>query len=107
MKTWGENITSGLGVGLIGFLLVLVAFAVGIPLILLDLVLPGIIAIVVLVLLAVLWTNTAEVVVVAALYEFSKTGEMPDLDGAGKQVQERLGWENESPEMTAWREGTA
>ena len=107
VKTWGENITSGLGVGLIGFLLVLVAFAVGIPLILLDLVLPGIIAIVVLVLLAVLWTNTAEVVVVAALYEFSKTGEMPDLDGAGKQVQERLGWENESPEMTAWREGTA
>ena len=107
MKTWGENITSGLGVGLIGFLLVLVAFAVGIPLILLELVLPGIIAIVVLVLLAVLWTNTAEVVVVAALYEFSKTGEMPDLDGAGKQVQERLGWENESPEMTAWREGTA
>ena len=75
--------------------------------VLLDLVLPGIIAIVVLVLLAVLWTNTAEVVVVAALYEFSKTGEMPDLDGAGKQVQERLGWENESPEMTAWREGTA
>ena len=107
VKTWGENITSGLGVGLIGFLLVLVAFAVGIPLILLELVLPGIIAIVVLVLLAVLWTNTAEVVVVAALYEFSKTGEMPDLDGAGKQVQERLGWENESPEMTAWREGTA
>ncbi|MCH2448483.1 MAG: DUF6159 family protein, partial [Candidatus Poseidoniia archaeon] len=107
VKTWGENITSGLGVGLIGFLLVLVAFAVGIPLILLGLVLPGIIAIVVLMLLAILWTNTAEVVVVAALYEFSKTGEMPDLDGAGKQVQERLGWENESPEMTAWREGTA
>ncbi len=107
VKTWGENITSGLGVGLIGFLLVLVAFAVGIPLILLGLVLPGIIAIVVLMLLAILWTNTAEVVVVAALYEFSKTGEMPDLDGAGKQVQERLGWENESPEMKAWREGTA
>ena len=107
VKTWGENITSGLGVGLIGFLLVLVAFAVGIPLILLDLVLPGIITIVVLVLLAILWTNTAEVVVVAALYEFAKTGEMPDLDGAGKQVQERLGWENESPEMQAWREGTA
>ena len=107
VKTWGENITSGLGVGLIGFLLVLVAFAVGIPLILLDLVLPGIIAIVVLVLLAILWTNTAEVVVVAALYEFAKTGEMPDLDGAGKQVQERLGWENESPEMQAWRKGTA
>ena len=61
----------------------------------------------VLMLLAILWTNTAEVVVVAALYEFAKTGEMPDLDGAGKQVQERLGWENESPEMQAWREGTA
>ena len=107
VKTWGENITSGLGVGLIGFLLVLVAFAVGIPLILLGLVLPGIIAIVVLVLLAVLWTNTAEVVVVAALYEFARTGEMPDLDGAGKQVQKHLGWENESPEMQAWRKGTA
>ena len=107
VKTWGENITSGLGVGRIGFLLVLVAFAVGIPLILLDLVLPGIITIVVLVLLAILWTNTAEVVVVAALYEFAKTGEMPDLDGAGKQVQERLGWENASPEMQAWRKGTA
>ena len=51
--------------------------------------------------------TTAEVVVVAALYEFAKTGEMPDLDGAGKQVQERLGWENESPEMQAWREGAA
>ncbi|MDP6364152.1 MAG: DUF6159 family protein [Candidatus Poseidoniia archaeon] len=106
-KTWGENITSGLGVGLIGFLLVLVAFAVGVPLILVGLVLPGIIAIVVLVLLAVLWTNTAEVVVVAALYEFARTGEMPDLDGAGKQVQQHLGWENESPEMQAWRKGTA
>ena len=106
-KTWGENITSGLGVGLIGFLLVLVAFAVGIPLILLGLVLPGIIAIVVLMLLAILWTNTAEVVVVAALYEFARTGEMPDLDGAGKQVQKHLGWENESPEMQAWRKGTA
>jgi hypothetical protein len=106
-KTWGENITSGLGVGLIGFLLVLVAFAVGIPLILFGLVLPGIIAIVMLVLLAVLWTNTAEVVVVAALYEFARTGEMPDLDGAGKQVQKHLGWENESPEMQAWREGSA
>ena len=107
VKTWGENITSGLGVGLIGFLLVLVAFAVGIPLILLGLVLPGIIVIVVLALLAVLWTNTAEVVVVAALYEFARTGEMPDLDGAGKQVQKHLGWENESPEMQAWREGSA
>ena len=107
VKTWGENITSGLGVGLIGFLLVIFAFAVGIPLILLGLVLPGIIAIVVLMLLAILWTNTAEVVVVAALYEFAKTGEMPDLDGAGKQVQERLSWDNESPEMVAWRKGTA
>ena len=107
VKTWGENITSSLGVGLIGFLLVILAFAVGIPLILVDLVLPGIVAIVVLMLLAILWTNTAEVVVVAALYEFAKTGEMPDLDGTGKQVQERLGWENESPEMQAWREGTA
>ena len=107
VKTWGENITSGLGVGLIGFLLVILAVAVGMPLILLGLVLPGIVAIVVLMLLAILWTNTAEVVVVAALYEFSKTGEMPDLDGTGKQVQERLGWENESPEMQAWREGTA
>ena len=107
VKTWGENITSSLGVGLIGFLLVILAFAVGIPLILVDLVLPGIVAIVVLMLLAILWTNTAEVVVVAALYEFAKTGEMPDLDGTGKQVQERLGWENESPEMQAWRKGTA
>ena len=33
VKTWGENITSGLGVGLIGFLLVILAFAVGMPLI--------------------------------------------------------------------------
>ena len=26
---------------------------------------------------------------------------------AGKQVQKHLGWENESPEMQAWREGSA
>ena len=60
----------------------------------------------------ILWSNTAEVVVVAALYEFSKTGKMPDLNGNGAKFEEALpwesksGWDNESAETKAWREGT-
>jgi len=50
--------------------------------------------------------------VVAALYEYAKTGKMPDLNGNGSQFEEALpwesksGWANESAETKAWREGT-
>jgi hypothetical protein len=60
----------------------------------------------------ILWANTAEVVVVAALYEYAKTGKMPDLNGNGSKFEEALpwksesGWDNESVENKAWRKGT-
>jgi hypothetical protein len=111
-KTWGENVTSGLGIGLIS--LVGIVFSLAVAGLIYFTISPtvGIIVAVALIGIIVLWTNTAEVVVVAALYEFSKTGKMPDLNGNGAKFEEALpwkpksGWANESAETKAWREGT-
>jgi len=110
-KTWGENVTSGLGIGFIS--LVGIVFSLAVAGLIFFTISPmvGIIVAVALIGIIVLWTNTA-VVVVAALYEFSKTGKMPDMNGNGAKFEEALpwkpksGWANESAETKAWREGT-
>ena len=111
-KTWGENVTSGLGIGFIS--LVGIVFSLAVAGLIYFTISPtvGIIVAVALIGIIVLWTNTAEVVVVAALYEYAKTGKMPDLNGNGAKFEEALpwesksGWANESAETKAWREGT-
>ena len=112
-KTWGENVTSGLGIGFIS--LVGIVFSLVVAGLIYFTISPigGIIIGVALIGIIVLWANTAEVVVVAALYEFAKTRKMPNLDGNGAKFEEALpwepksGWANESAEIKAWREGTS
>ena len=110
-KTWGENVTSGLGIGLITLVGIIVSLLIGYLVFMISPI-TGIIIAVALIGILILWSNTAEVVVVAALYEFSKTGKMPDLNGNGAKFEEALpwesksGWANESAETKAWREGT-
>jgi len=80
-KSWGENITSGLGIGIIGgfFVVVMALLTVGMmvafgPFWYVGLVIGGIgIA------TALAWTNAAEQVAVTALYLYSKNGEMPQI----------------------------
>ena len=81
-KTWGENVTSGLGIGLITLVGIIVSLLIGYLVFMISPI-AGIIIAVALIGILILWSNTAEVVVVAALYEFSKTGKMPDLNGNG------------------------
>ena len=110
-KTWGENVTSGLGIGLITVIGIVISLGISFLIFMIS---PeaGIIVGVLLIGGLILWANTAEVVVVAALYEYAKTGKMPDLNGNGAKFEEALpwesksGWANESAETKAWREGT-
>ena len=110
-KTWGENVTSGLGIGLITVIGIVISLGISFLIFMIS---PeaGIIVGVLLIGGLILWANTAEVVVVAALYEYAKTGKMPDLNGNGSRFEEALpwksesGWDNESAETKAWREGT-
>ena len=110
-KTWGENITSGLGIGLITLFGIIVSLLIGYLIFMISPI-AGMVIAAALIGILILWTNTAEVVVVAALYEYAKTGKMPDLNGNGSQFEEALpwesksGWANESAETKAWREGT-
>jgi len=110
-KTWGENVTSGLGIGLITLVGIIVSLLIGYLVFMISQI-AGIVITVALIGILILWTNTAEVVVVAALYEFAKTGKMPDMNGNGAKFEEALpwkpksGWANESAETKAWREGT-
>lgn len=80
-KTWGENVTSGLGIGLItglfAFLIIIVTVVMGVALGQLwwvGLVVGGL-AMAIL----IMWSSAAEQVAVSALYLYSKTGEMPKL----------------------------
>ena len=110
-KTWGENVTSGLGIGLISLIGIAISLGISFLIFMISQML-GIIVGVILVGILILWANTAEVVVVAALYEFAKTGKMPNLNGNGSKFEEALpwesksGWANESAETKAWRKGT-
>jgi hypothetical protein len=111
-KTWGENVTSGLGIGLISLIGIAISLGISFLIFMISPML-GITVGVILVGILILWANTAEVVVVAALYEFAKTGKMPNLNGNGSKFEEALpwqsksGWANETAENKAWRDGTA
>jgi len=111
-KTWGENVTSGLGIGLISLIGIVISLGISFLIFMISPML-GITVGVILVGILILWANTAEVVVVAALYEFAKTGKMPNLNGNGSRFEEALpwesksGWANETAENKAWRDGTA
>jgi hypothetical protein len=77
-RTWGENITSGLGIGLVGFLM-------GIPLVVITIALTvaigpaGLLVGAILLGLLVAWVNAAEQVAVVALYRFATDGKMPKM----------------------------
>jgi hypothetical protein len=84
--TWGENITSGLGIGLVGFL-------IAIPLVILTLALTtalgpaGLLVGAIGFGLLLAWVNAAEQVAVVALYRFATDGKMPKLyRDAGMQI---------------------
>jgi len=85
-STWGENISSGLGIGLIAFL-------IGVPLVLVTIVLTvalgpfGLLFGALSIGLLIAWANAAEQVAVVALYRFAKDGQMPQLyQDAGMQT---------------------
>jgi len=77
-STWGENITSGLGIGLIAFL-------IGIPLVMVTIALTAVAGPVglffgaIAIGLLIAWANAAEQVAVVALYRFAKDGQMPKI----------------------------
>ena len=85
-STWGENISSGLGIGLIAFL-------IGVPLVLVTIVLTvalgpfGLLFGALSIGLLIAWANAAEQVAVVALYRFAKDGQMPQIyQNAGMQT---------------------
>ena len=94
-KVWGENVTSGLGIGLISLFGIIVSLLIGYLVFMISPI-AGIVIAAALIGILILWTNTAEVVVVAALYEYAKTGKMPDLNGNGAKFEEALPWESKS-----------
>tara|TARA_B110001454_G_C12610358_1_gene388428 strand:- start:199 stop:891 length:693 start_codon:yes stop_codon:yes gene_type:complete len=110
-KTWGENVSSGLGIGFLTLIGIVFSIIIGL-LVMSFSSTAGIIIMITMIGFTILLCNTAEVVVVAALYEYAKTGKMPDLNGNGSKFEEALpwksksGWDNESAENKAWREGT-
>ena len=76
--TWGENITSGLGIGLVAFLfgIPIVALTIGMTIVAGPF---GLLIGAVLIGLLIAWANAAEQVAVVALYRFSKDGQMPKI----------------------------
>ena len=110
-KTWGENVVSGLGIGFMSIIGIVISVIIGF-LVMSFSPIAGIIIMITMIGFTILLCNTAEVVVVAALYEYAKTGKMPDLNGNGSRFEEAIpwesksGWDNESAENKAWREGT-
>ena len=110
-KTWGEYVVSRLGIGFMSIIGIVISVIIGF-LVMSFSPIAGIIIMITMIGLTILLCNTAEVVVVAALYEYAKTGKMPDLNGNGSRFEEAIpwesksGWDNESAENKAWREGT-
>ena len=77
-STWGETITSGLGIGLIGFLIAVPLLAVTLGLT----VVAGPVGLffgAIAIGLLIAWTNAAEQVAVVALYRYAKDGQMPKI----------------------------
>lgn len=81
LKTWGENITSGLGIGFIGFFFMAVIAIVTIPImtVLGPLWYVGLAFGVIGIAITLAWMNAAEQVAVTALYLYSKNGVMPQI----------------------------
>ena len=80
-KSWGENITSGMGIGLItGFFVIVIAvLTFGMMIVLGPLWFVGLIIGALGISLAIAWGNAAEQVAVTALYLYSKNGVMPQI----------------------------
>ncbi|MGY8727796.1 MAG: DUF6159 family protein [Candidatus Poseidoniales archaeon] len=80
-KSWGENITSGLGIGIIGFFFIAVIAIItfGMVVALGPFWYIGIAIGALGIATALAWMNAAEQVAVTALYLYSKNGEMPEI----------------------------
>ena len=80
-KSWGENITSGMGIGLVtGFFVIVVALlSFVITVALGQLWIVGVIIGAVGISLVIACGNAAEQVAVTALYLYSKNGQMPQI----------------------------
>ena len=80
-NSWGENITSGLGIGLIGvfFVALIAIFTIVMAVALGPLWYIGVGIGAIGIAIALAWTNAAEQVAVTALYLYSKNGEMPEI----------------------------
>jgi hypothetical protein len=81
LKTWGENITSGLGIGFIGFFFMALIAIVTITImtVLGPLWYVGLAFGVIGIAITLAWMNAAEQVAVTALYLYSKNGVMPQI----------------------------
>ena len=80
-KTWGENVTSGLGIGLITGLIgiLIVAVAVVLTIALGPLWYIGVIFGILAIATLLMWSSAAEQVAVSAMYIYATTGKMPSL----------------------------
>ena len=80
-KSWGENITSGIGIGLIGgfFIIVLAILTFVLVIALGPFWYIGLAIGAFAISIAIAWMNAAEQVAVTALYLYSKNGEMPQI----------------------------
>ena len=80
-KRWGENVTAGLGIGLISGLIgfVIIVFSVGLIALMPDLWYIGLMIGAAAMTVLICWSSAAEQVAVAALYLYSKNGFMPEI----------------------------
>ena len=90
-STWGENVTSGLGIGFISSIFGVLIFVISYVLMMAlgQLWWVGLVIGALAMGLLIMWATAAEQVAVSALYIFSKTGQMPQLYkemGASEQV---------------------
>ena len=80
-KRWGENVVSGIGIGIISglFAFAIIVFSIGMFALVPDLWYIWLIIGAVSMTILICWTSAAEQVAVAALYLYSKNGSMPEI----------------------------
>ena len=80
-KRWGENVVSGIGIGIISglFSFAIIVFSIGLIVLIPDLWHIWLIIGAVSMTILICWTSAAEQVAVAALYLYSKNGFMPEI----------------------------
>ena len=80
-KTWGEDVTSHIGTGLLSFLAILLLFGITMPLMMLGEfgVVLGIVILAVGLLFTALFFSTVEAVNRASLFYYAKTGQAPPM----------------------------